>query len=279
MVLIDDYKQGLEFLTPFGKEFLSEERNDLYQHIITIAKRRGWKIISYGNYLKWVADQNINDSTWIILDKLFPSTKFNEVSVTLEIHRNLDDLSKNKNGLELIHKSNLKNKSLKDKVVIIDDGIYTGNTIQEVINLLPDTINKIKIIAAAGKKETIERFNKNENVDCSCFFNVDSNIDILHFRDFLPFFPFSGRRILHSNVRLCAPLYLNGRWLHLQQEHQLKKKIKNYQVLFIKALKLKINKIILLNDLKLIGKGIEFQLNHVPDNKLWKNDQPIENIF
>ncbi len=279
MILIDDFEAGLRHLSPLGKSILFPEIEAIYQDILSFAQSHAWTVISYPDFVAWLQNTAGNQfENWVVLDKVFPRETLSGKSFFVDLHRNLDTSAQTPTDhfLNLGAVDQPLPQKWSGSIAIIDDGIYTGTTLFKIVELLENQVESMTIFTAVAKKKALDRLNAHPKVKGHCLTYVGQGMDILHLRDFFPLFPFAGRKIMGSPLRLCAALYQAGEWLHLQEQAVLKKAIGQHQKAALAKFRQQLGRTLQLEDLALLGQGIGLQLSQLPSPVSVQTDHSID---
>ena len=272
MILIDDFYHSSSHLSEIGRQIFYPEVTFLYEEILRFSTKSNWEKIKYFDFTEWVLQGNNESSLWLIADNLFPVSGLSGQIIKLNSHRHLNfqDSSKvaGSNLTTIISRTQILPETTFP-IVILDDAIYTGNTMRSIITEHQLSSRCLKIITCCTKPKANRQ--RSFYGDCTVKFMhlAKEKEDILHLHDFIPFFPFSGRRILLKGenvipLRLCASLYEKGKWLHINRD--LYKTVNNFLNTLILKMTKYLNRHPVVDDVKILGSGIEMQLRHVLHN-------------
>jgi len=166
----------------------------------------------------------------VSLDRIYVEAEFN-----LELTRAVDisgkDVGlKNRAGtpnleyqLDLI-KAGLAQTAAPAKIVLVDDVIFSGDMLMEVIEMLEkEGMEVAGVFAGIGVAEGVDKI-KDKNIPVTCVYEYMEVIDEICERDFYPGVPLSGRLIANSS-NIGSPYILPfgrpGKWASIPEEYQV----------------------------------------------------------
>ncbi|EGQ7834677.1 TPA: phosphoribosyltransferase [Vibrio vulnificus] len=130
--------------------------------------------------------------------------------------KNLNDLNK--------EMTLLKDTAEGESIALIDDVIYSGQSLLEICNLLREHEIKVKKIhSLVAKNGAVEMLNSSLNVEVVSEYLYTEVIDIVSARDFIFGFPYGGKNIISNDNVLkfstyIYPLGLPCEWANIPKE-------------------------------------------------------------
>jgi hypothetical protein len=231
-LVIDDVEVCASLLSPLGRDLLLPLTLQVHQEIIREFRAEKWPIVSYNAFIDWASKLRNETAVWLVVDKLFPTQSIHAPAVKVDMHRSYVHLASDVNELKLETEMLDRHIGVGMPVVILDDATYTGSTLRCILAAVKRAGGSVeRIVVCVGRPAVAEECWA-ETVAFSCQHLTRNGQDILHFRDFFPWLPFSGRRIGGRSDLACkddrllscrlAPItYQNGAWLHLSPDKKM----------------------------------------------------------
>lgn len=217
MLMIDDAEAALSHVERQYAQLMApaiaELRQLMSEHFETI----GGQVALYDDYAKWVAARSLDASVLLSLDRLMQPPRGPAGLLALDVHRYWDGA-----GLSIQARiSGELSACGAQKIILIDDAVYTGSTLEAAYRALSQLgLDVAAILIGFAKPGVLQSW---QGRGALAFQNVEHG-DILHLRDYFPLLPFSGRSTIHHGGRYrVAPLLArNGADLHLEDHPELR---------------------------------------------------------
>lgn len=287
-LVIDDIEICANSLSPLGRELLLPLTLDCHKEITGEFRAQDWPVVAYKHFIEWASDIGKNPATWLVIDKLFPIDSIHGRAVKIDMHRSYIGLSSGASELKLEIELPDGHILSGTSVAILDDASYTGGTLK----CIEAAVNKAgafvdKIVVCACRPAVAEQYWA-ENVAFSCQHLTRKGQDILHFRDFFPWLPFSGRRISSRADLVCrqsrslpcrlAPItFHNGAWLHLTSDMKMYGVALSARKEFVSIMDKHFHGTARVEDLLSVGTGVGVPLSRAEAIVRWNT--PLAQVF
>jgi hypothetical protein len=195
------------------------------------AREQDWSVVPYKAFIGWVREQFNDGQVWVVLDKVFPPDEVPGPSAFLDLHRPWPVNGRRHAEVTLKPEAHgqLTPFAGSDRVTILDDAAYTGNTVRAAIKVIMGLGGTLGRVVTCVARPTFLRDCAADGISVNCLHTALDGQDILHFRDFFPWLPFSGRRVegrthisgsdqAHLTCRLAPATFLEEDWLHVKDD-------------------------------------------------------------
>ena len=219
VALIDDLDQAMDGLSPLGIMLLRDSVARLRVLLNRHAMSSGWYVLPYEAFIAW-SQRLIADEPVLVADKLYPEASLCGPVFKVSTHRHWIEETATREAATSVHViPALQNLRL----TILDDAAYTGTTLENLFCLaIRSGAIPVRVVTAAVSIRCKQALTASA-VKIEALITVPDSCDIMHARDFFPWLPYSGRRILNTSVpdttserpRLSPLFYRDGLWLEL----------------------------------------------------------------
>lgn len=194
-IVIDDIEYCLAHLDIKIQELICKDFLDARDVIRSYCISRNWPIFDYSCYLEWLTSKlsALHDTYTYNLDKLLLTN--NLIDASIITNRLVCTRTEQISYFNLFQKPNCnKQTSFSKQVVLIDDAVYTGNTLKHTLSYL----SKFNIKIDMGYIGFVsDKYLKKKILPLPILYykRIPSDVDILHLRDFIPWTPWSGKPV------------------------------------------------------------------------------------
>jgi hypothetical protein len=287
-VVIDDAAAALAHLSEVGRQLVAPTTATVCAAIRAAAADRRWPVVPYETFVAWVRRLPPRDDIWLVADKVFPVEALGVAAAVVDLHR-----AWSAPGLDALHSRlsveiGLPTEQLEPgtTVTLLDDCAYTGRTIRAAIGALHGRGVRVSRVVLGASPAAVTGHDRALGVEIVAQHVVPRGCDILHMRDFLPWLPFSGRRV-HGRPglvcrdgsvldhRLAPALFEGGAWLHIGDDLALRRTIEAGAGEVVAALGAYLGRPARIVDLGLLGRSVGIPISR-PEQQVSQEDSLAE---
>lgn len=215
MLIIDDIEPALALLPPAMRAAVDPSVQRLRTRIHDHASAQSHTLLSHAHFTDWILNAVDPEAVILSLDRLIGPSRDGRIH-PISAHRFWS-------GGRLETRVDITGISAPSgaQLVLIDDAVYTGSTLRDVINALAaESLSVSCVYVGAAKQAALA------SVGCGRLkpFTLVEDGDILHMRDYCPLLPFSGRSVTGRGqaYRSAALFDRNGVTQHLDHDETLR---------------------------------------------------------
>jgi hypothetical protein len=272
-VLIDDADSALAYLSPIGRRLLAPIVAGLREAVLAESLLEGWSVVSHRDFVDWVLALAQDGEAWAIADKVFPVDAITPPRFAVDLHRSWVEA-----GAEVLQprlavelQDPLHTLAPGAPVSLLDDSAYTGQTLRSLLWALAERDARVqRVVLCLSRAAAVEEC-RARGIPVVCQYQVAPGHDILHFRDFFPLLPFSGRRVYARpplfleegsilEHRLAPAKFEQGAWLHIRGKPILQTNVENHLERALETLARHLGRTPCVADLALLGSAVAIPL-------------------
>jgi len=191
-LILDDVESAFAGLSEFGRSVVGPVARSVRTTILLFAAAHQWPVVNHQSFLNWLSSKLDTESTWLVLDPLFPPRALGETRRMLRLSR-----TATVGGVRIEGElpQDLSELVRGAAVGLVDDVVGSGATLAHAAKLIRDAgglISRIKVCASrdrgrsgvliAAPEATWESF-------------VEGDLETAHLRDVCPYLPHAGRKV------------------------------------------------------------------------------------